>query len=207
MLKLNQNSAMEGSGFTRRKFINSVALTGAAAAANPLGALGTENQTVSADGRHQLSPDRKIKVVSVIDLSEKDQQRLRAISDNIDLQLLKEHLFPAFNTLKDCISMAGLMLNNIEVKENLLKDEKYKYLFSVEEVNKLVLKGTAFRDAYREVGLSIETNTYRHDPVVNHTHEGSIGNLCTAEIKANMENTLGTFPFQKVEAAIKRLLS
>ena len=103
--------------------------------------------------------------------------------------------------------MAGLMLNNIEVKENLLKDEKYKYLFSVEEVNKLVLKGTAFRDAYREVGLSIESNTYRHDPVVNHTHEGSIGNLCTAEIKANMENTLGTFPFQKVEAAIKRLLS
>jgi argininosuccinate lyase len=73
-----------------------------------------------------------------------------------DLQLLKEHLFPAFQTLKDCIAMATLMLSNISIKEGLLADEKYKYLFSVEEVNRLVLQGVPFRDAYKQVGMSIE---------------------------------------------------
>src|SRR5258705_7238630 len=73
-----------------------------------------------------------------------------------DLQLLKEHLFPAFQTLKDCLSMASLMLSNINIKENILADEKYQYLFSVEEVNKLVLQGIPFRDAYKQVGKAIE---------------------------------------------------
>ncbi|HKO82891.1 MAG TPA: argininosuccinate lyase, partial [Chitinophagaceae bacterium] len=73
-----------------------------------------------------------------------------------DLQLLKEHLFPAFKTLKDCIEMAGLMLSNIEIKTGILNDEKYKYLFSVEEVNKLVAEGMPFRDAYKQIGLDIE---------------------------------------------------
>src|SRR6186997_2325257 len=73
-----------------------------------------------------------------------------------DLQLLKEHLFPALETLRNCIEMAGLMLSNIEVKENILNDEKYKYIFSVEEVNKLVLQGIPFRDAYKQIGLGIE---------------------------------------------------
>ncbi|MBO9571538.1 MAG: hypothetical protein J7497_04935, partial [Chitinophagaceae bacterium] len=78
----------EGSRFSRRKFINRVALTGAAAAANLFDTLAIENQSVLSDGSHQLSPDRKIKVVSTTDLSDKDQQRIRAISDNIDLKLL-----------------------------------------------------------------------------------------------------------------------
>src|SRR4029078_4225515 len=69
-----------------------------------------------------------------------------------DLQLLKEHLFPAFKTLKNCIEMAGLMLSNIEVKKNILADEKYKYLFTVDEVNKLAMQGVPFRDAYKIVG-------------------------------------------------------
>ncbi|MEI2710758.1 MAG: hypothetical protein V9E96_17365 [Chitinophagaceae bacterium] len=75
-----------------------------------------------------------------------------------DLQLLKEHLFPAFQTLKDCINMASLMLSNISIKKNIVADEKYKYIFSVEEVNKLVLQGVPFRDAYKQVGLAIEAN-------------------------------------------------
>src|ERR1700741_3329417 len=100
-----------------------------------------------------------------------------------DLQLLKEHLFPAFKTLKDCIEMAGLMLTNIEIKKDILADEKYKYLFSVEEVNKLVNAGMPFRDAYKKVGLDIEAGNFKYEPSAHHTHEGSIGNLCTEEIK------------------------
>ena len=123
-----------------------------------------------------------------------------------DLQLLKEHLFPAFNTLKDCIKMAGLMLSNIQIKENILADEKYKYLFSVEEVNKLVNGGMPFRDAYKKVGLDIETGNYSYDTSISHTHEGSIGNLCTEEIKKQMQKVVDTFPFTSVQSAIDKLL-
>ncbi|HUR65822.1 MAG TPA: argininosuccinate lyase [Chitinophagaceae bacterium] len=123
-----------------------------------------------------------------------------------DLQLLKEHLFPAFKTLTNCIEMAGLMLSNIEVKKDILADEKYRYLFSVEEVNKLVNAGMPFRDAYKKVGLDIETGNFTYDPAVKHTHEGSIGNLCTAEIKSQMEKVLASFPFASVQSAINKLL-
>src|SRR5690349_7835410 len=87
-----------------------------------------------------------------------------------DLQLLKEHLFPAFRTLRNCIEMAGLMLSNIDVKKNILADEKYKYLFSVEEVNKLVTGGMPFRDAYKQIGLDIEAGNFTYTPAVKHTH-------------------------------------
>ena len=124
-----------------------------------------------------------------------------------DLQLLKEHLFPAFRTLKDCIEMAGLMLSNIEIKPAILTDDKYKYLFSVEEVNKLVNSGTPFRDAYKKVGMDIEAGHFNYDININHTHEGSIGNLCTAQIKEQMQKVLSTFPFQKVKTAIDKLVA
>ncbi len=123
-----------------------------------------------------------------------------------DLQLLKEHLFPAFQTLKDCLQMAALMLSNISVKENILNDEMYRYLFSVEEVNKLVLQGTAFRDAYKKVGLDIEAGKFTYSTEVNHTHEGSIGNLCNDKIEAMMQQNLTAFDFDKVHAAIDTLL-
>jgi argininosuccinate lyase len=123
-----------------------------------------------------------------------------------DLQLLKEHLFPAFKTLKDCIEMAELMLSNVEVKKDILADEKYKYLFSVEEVNKLVLQGMPFRDAYKKVGLDIEAGKFSYNTDVKHTHEGSIGNLCTEEIKKQMEKLLGSFPFKNAETALAKLL-
>ncbi|OSZ73616.1 argininosuccinate lyase [Chitinophagaceae bacterium IBVUCB2] len=124
-----------------------------------------------------------------------------------DLQLLKEHLFPAFKTLKDCIEMAGLMLSNIEIKKGILADEKYKYLFSVEEVNKLVNSGIPFRDAYKKVGLDIETGNFTYDTSIAHTHEGSIGNLGTAAIKKQMQKVVSTFPFASVQKAIEKLVS
>jgi len=123
-----------------------------------------------------------------------------------DLQLLKEHLFPAFQTLKDCINMAALMLSNISIKENIVADEKYKYIFSVEEVNKLVLQGVPFRDAYKQVGLAIEANQFNYSTVVNHTHEGSIGNLCTEQINGMMQQAINKFEFEKLHTAISKLL-
>src|SRR5262245_31348790 len=111
---------------------------------------------------HKKNPD-------VFELIRSHCNRIKALSNEImmmtrnlpsgyhrDLQLLKEHLFPAFGILKDCIEMTGLMLSNIEIKKDILADEKYKYLFSVEEVNKLVNAGMPFRDAYKKVGLDIE---------------------------------------------------
>lgn len=124
-----------------------------------------------------------------------------------DLQLLKEHLFPAFEILRNCIDMAGLMLSNMEVKRDILSDEKYKYLFSVEEVNRLVLQGIPFRDAYKKVGLDIEGNNFIHTPNVNHTHEGSIGNLCNEEIKEMMQEVMDKFNFKEYHEAIDRLLT
>ena len=124
-----------------------------------------------------------------------------------DLQLLKEHLFPAFKTLKDCIEMTGLMLSNIEIKNDILADEKYKYLFSVEEVNKLVNAGMPFRDAYKKVGTDIESGNFKYNTSIAHIHEGSIGNLCTAEIKKMMDNAVNSFSFETVNAALKNLLS
>jgi len=122
-----------------------------------------------------------------------------------DLQLLKEHLFPAFHTLKDCIGMAGLLLTNIQVEKNLLAEEKYKYLFSVEEVNKLVLSGMPFRDAYKKVGHAIEAGEFKYDTSLAHTHEGSIGNLQNEEIASKMKSLVASFPFKQVKAALENL--
>ena len=104
-----------------------------------------------------------------------------------DFQLLKEHLFPAIKNLKDCLKMATLMLENIDIKKDILNDEKYKYLFTVEEVNKLVLQGMPLRDAYKKIGAQVESHTFETDMKMNHTHEGSIGNLQNEQIKIVME--------------------
>lgn len=123
-----------------------------------------------------------------------------------DMQLLKELLFPAIRNLKDCLRMAHLMLSNISIKENILTDPKYKFLFSVEEVNKLVLSGVPFRDAYRQVGQDIAGGDYHPGATVNHVHEGSIGNLCLDEISQKMEKTIGSFRFDLYRRAIDTLL-
>ena len=124
-----------------------------------------------------------------------------------DLQLTKEILFPAIEELKACLQLAKLMLSSIEIKEDLLADEKYKYLFSVEEVNKLVNSGIPFRDAYKKIGLDIEAGKFTHQASVAHTHEGSIGNLCTEQIKKQMQAVSNSFPFVSVHSAIDKLLS
>ncbi|MBV7531170.1 argininosuccinate lyase [Chitinophaga sp. sic0106] len=124
-----------------------------------------------------------------------------------DLQLLKENLFPAFKALKDCISLSKLMLENIRIKENILEDDKYQYLFSVEVVNNLVLQGTPFREAYKQVGMDIEKGTFSPAKEVNHTHAGSIGNLCTAQIAQQMEEVLKGFKFEGVDKALEGLLN
>ncbi|MBK8426234.1 MAG: argininosuccinate lyase [Lewinellaceae bacterium] len=110
-----------------------------------------------------------------------------------DLQLTKEILFPAFTELQNCFAMMIHALGFIEVKADILKDEKYRYLFSVEAVNEKVKQGLPFREAYRQVGEAIEAGTFQFDASrgLEHTHEGSLGNLCTEEIRAEMEKVLG----------------
>lgn len=124
-----------------------------------------------------------------------------------DLQLLKEHLFPAFSTLRNCLQMAGLMFEHMEVKKDLLKDEKFKYLFSVEEVNKLVNQGMPFRDAYKKVGMDIENGHFTYDTHIQHTHEGSIGNLCNPEIRKQWEAVYRKFPFGEIKNAENALVN
>jgi argininosuccinate lyase len=124
-----------------------------------------------------------------------------------DMQLLKEEIFPALDTLKSCLSMSTFMLKSIRIKQDILKNSFYKPIFSVESVNNLVLKGTPFRDAYKQVGLEIEADHYTPDQSrVIHTHEGSIGNLCLEQIHLKMESQIFAFDFGKVDIALKQLL-
>ncbi len=124
-----------------------------------------------------------------------------------DLQLLKENLFPAFRSLNECLEITAFMLEHIRIKEDILDDPKYDYLFSVEVVNDEVLKGVPFRDAYRNIGLAIEAGTFKPQKAVNHTHEGSIGNLCNAEIRQAFDQAIGSFGFDRVHAALSNLLA
>ena len=123
-----------------------------------------------------------------------------------DLQLLKEKLFPAFGTLKDCFRIAALMLSRIQVHDRILQDEKYKLLFSVDEVNKLVLSGIPFRDAYQKIGKDIEQEKFTPSRDLHHTHEGSIGNLANDQIKRMFAEAIERFHFETAEAALEQLV-
>lgn len=124
-----------------------------------------------------------------------------------DLQLLKEEIFPALESLKSCLSMTTFMLKSIQVKENILADPFYKHLFSVEVVNDLVLKGMPFRDAYKQVGLDIESDNFDPDQTkLNHSHEGSIGNLNLQEIEQKMQAAVEQFNYRAVQQSIEALL-
>lgn len=162
---------------------------------------------------HKKNPD-------VFELIRSHCNRIKALSNELammttnlpsgyhrDLQLLKENLFPAFKNLKDCLSMSALMFSNMEIRKNILNDEKYKYLFSVEEVNKLVLQGVPFRDAYKQIGKAIESDRFNYSTEIHHTHEGSIGNLCNEEIRQMMDDTVSLFDFKKVHEALEALTS
>lgn len=123
-----------------------------------------------------------------------------------DLQLLKENLFPAFTSLKECLDILNLMLDNIEINKEILNDPKYDYLFSVEVVNESVLQGMPFREAYKQIGLSIEEGTYKPSKEVNHTHEGSIGNLMNEAIKAEFDYVYSGFGFDQVNEKLVSLV-
>ena len=104
-----------------------------------------------------------------------------------DLQTIKENFIPVFDELKSILAITTYMLENIIVKDNIVSDEKYQYIFSVEVVNDLVLKGVSFRDAYKKVGMDIENGDFKPLTEVHHTHEGSIGNLCNEQIQEMMQ--------------------
>lgn len=104
-----------------------------------------------------------------------------------DYQLLKDILFPAIEMMHKSLYMATYLLKNTKVNENILNDSKYEYLFTVEEVNRRVLNGMPFRDAYREVGIEVNCGKFKHSDTPVYTHKGSMGNLCTEEIKKKME--------------------
>lgn len=123
-----------------------------------------------------------------------------------DLQLTKEALLPAIKEMKDILSTAIFAIKHIKVRENILQDPLYDYLFSVDVVNQKVLAGNSFRDAYREVAAEIENGTFKAAKNVNHTHEGSIGNLCLEEIRQKFEDTFQLFHFEHAEKAIQHLL-
>lgn len=114
---------------------------------------------------------------------------------NRDLQLLKDIIFPATTTLCQCLDMCDFMLQHIIVRENILDDERYNYLFTVEDVNRLTLSGVPFREAYREVGMAVQRGEYIPTREVNHTHEGSIGNLCNDKIAEKMNKVMEKFGF------------
>ncbi len=124
-----------------------------------------------------------------------------------DFQLMKEHFMPAFNNLQDCLQMATLMLSNIFVQENILADAKYANLFSVEEVNKLVLQGMPFRDAYKLIGKNIAEGNFNPETKPSHVHEGSMGNLCNDKITAAFNKNVSSFEFNKIAEATKKLLA
>lgn len=139
-------------------------------------------------------------------------QQITMITNNLpsgyfrDLQIIKEVFVPAFADLQDCLEMTAMMMDRIEVNNEILNDPKYDYLFSVEEVNRLVLEGMPFRDAYKKVGLAIEAGTFLPEKTIDHTHDGSIGNLCNDEIRCYKEGVENEFKFGKVQEAIERLV-
>jgi argininosuccinate lyase len=123
-----------------------------------------------------------------------------------DFQILKENFIPAFEEIKDCLTMTTYMLNHIIVNKEILSDAKYHHLFSVEAVNSRVKKGVPFRDAYQQVALEIKEGRFEHSQEVKSTHEGSIGNLCNEQIIAEMKAVIGQFDFTRIQKAMSNLL-
>ena len=162
---------------------------------------------------HKKNPD-------VFELTRAKCNRIQSIPNDItlivnnlpsgyfrDLQIIKEVYMPMFDEILDCIGMVRSMMEQITVNEHVLDDPKYDYIFSVEEVNRLTTEGMPFRDAYRKVGLDIEAGNFTPNKKINHTHEGSIGNLCNKEIAALMESVIAQFPFEKVNNAESALIN
>lgn len=123
-----------------------------------------------------------------------------------DFQLIKEVFMPAFEELIDCLQMTEYIIARTEVNEHIIDDSRYDAMFSVEEVNRRVLSGTSFRDAYKQVGLEIEAGNFVPDKNIHHTHAGSVGNLCNDKIAELMAYTINEFHFERAEQAEQKLL-
>ena len=140
-------------------------------------------------------------------------QQIMMIMNNLpsgyfrDLQIIKEVFLPAFQELRDCLQMSAYIIRKMEVNEAILEDSRYDLIFSVEEVNRLATEGMPFRDAYKKVGLDIEAGNFTPNKNVRHTHEGSIGNLCTNEIAALMHALVEDFHFERIDKAVEALLA
>ena len=137
---------------------------------------------------------------------------IRMITGNLpsgyfrDMQIVKEVFIPAFQEIKDCLDITAYAIEHMEVVDNLMNDPKYKLAFSVEEVNRLAAEGMPFRDAYKQVGMAIERGEFEFNGTLNHTHEGSIGNLCNDKIAEKMNRIVERFGFDHVHSAIDSLL-
>lgn len=174
--------------------------------------LADEYTTGSSIMPHKKNPD-------VFELTRAKCNKLQALPNDItliinnlpsgyfrDLQIIKEVFVPSFEEMNDCLQMVNRMMGEIKVNENILDDPKYMLIFSVEEVNRLVLEGVPFRDAYKQVGLEIEKGNFTHDKKVNHTHEGSIGNLYNDRILLLKQQIIDQFNFDRVISAEKKML-
>ena len=137
---------------------------------------------------------------------------LRYITGNLpsgyfrDMQLLKEVYLPMFDELDSCLDILAFALPGITVTEGLMDNPLYAQAFCVEEVNRLVEAGVPFRDAYKQVGLAVQNGTFHYEGELHHTHAGSIGNLCTAEVRAKFQARLAEFPFDRVSQAVENLM-
>lgn len=163
---------------------------------------------------HKKNPD-------VFELSRAKCNKLQALPTEItlitnnlpsgyfrDMQIIKELFLPSFDELNNCISMIGRMIDKVQVNEDVINDDKYAYIFSVEEVNRLVLEeNVPFRDAYKKVGLDIEAGNFNPNKEVKHTHEGSIGNLCNDKIELLKQKVIDQFEFNNIDKAEAQLLN
>ncbi|MDR1883809.1 MAG: argininosuccinate lyase [Prevotella sp.] len=174
--------------------------------------LADEYTTGSSIMPHKKNPD-------VFELTRAKCNKLQALPNDItlimnnlpsgyfrDLQMIKELFIPSFEEINDCLHMVTRMMNEVKINENILDDPKYLLIFSVEEVNRLVLEGTPFREAYKQVGLNIEKGDFSHDRKVRHTHQGSIGNLYNGHIDLLKQQIIDQFDFDKVMSAEQALL-
>ncbi|MBO7588498.1 MAG: argininosuccinate lyase [Bacteroidaceae bacterium] len=162
---------------------------------------------------HKKNPDVFELTRAKCNLIQSIPQQITLMTNNLpsgyfrDMQMVKELFLPSFGMLEDCITMTAYMLEHIKVREDILSDPAYDAIFSVEEVNRLVLEGVPFREAYRQVGAAIENGTFKADRNLHHTHEGSMGNLCNDRITGLMEKLISEFNFEMADAAVSRLIS
>lgn len=175
--------------------------------------LPTECTTGSSIMPHKKNPDVFELIRAKCNKLQTLPSQITAIMNNLicgysrDLQTIKEVFMPAFGELLDCIRMTAYIVERTEVNEHILENPLYDPIFSVEEVNRRVIAGTPFREAYKQVGLEIEAGNFTPDKNIHHTHEGSIGNLCNDKIADLMNATIGEFHFERVDEAVQKLLT